>query len=361
MNMEDIKVYEIKRLDLRGATVIDGFPSVGLVSTICANYLISSLNLRQIGIMDSIYFPTVSVVRDSEPLNPVRIYGGEIVNKDEEKKPIVVFISEFQPPPKLIKLIAGTILDWIVEQNCGVLVSPEGLVIERAGDAGEAAESSFDKDDILKAMIAKGQGDAKDGGAEKAAIEAMLSMEFAFPADAGKRTEDVDSGKGDKDEKGKKDEKDEKGDKNEETPLEEDEPTSEQKLDELEKPLAGGRPQVDVYGIASTKEARELLNDKWIMPFSEGVISGVAGVLLNEGKRRGFNVISLLAETRTDYPDARAAAKVIEAIDEAVLNMGIDVEPLYKEAEEIEMKIKMMRAQVEGPKRRKHTSPSMYG
>ena len=97
------------------------------------------------------------------------------------------------------------------------------------------------------------------------------------------------------------------------------------------------------------------------MPFSEGVISGVAGVLLNEGKRRGFNVISLLAETRTDYPDARAAAKVIEAIDEAVLNIGIDVEPLYKEAEDIEMKIKMMRAQVEGPKRRRHTSPSMYG
>jgi predicted ATP-grasp superfamily ATP-dependent carboligase len=346
MNMEDIKVYEIRRLDLRGATVIDGFPSVGLVSTICANYLISSLNLKQIGIMDSIYFPTVSVVRDSEPLNPVRIYGGEIMNKDDEKKLIVVFISEFQPPPKLIKLIAGTILDWIVEQNCGVLVSPEGLVIERAGDTDEAVEASFNKDDILKGMISKGQGESDDGSGEKAIVEAMLSMEFANVADTGKKSENVD---------------DRKPKETGVDLLEGTEEAGENIPDDLEAPEALDRPQVDVYGIASTKEARELLNDKWIMPFSEGVISGVAGVLLNEGKRRGFNVISLLAETRTDYPDARAAAKVIEAIDEAVLNIGIDVEPLYKEAEDIEMKIKMMRAQVEGPKRRRHTSPSMYG
>ena len=344
MNMEDIKVYEIRRLDLRGATVIDGFPSVGLVSTICANYLISSLNLKQIGIMDSIYFPTVSVVRDSEPLNPVRIYGGDIMNKDNEKKLIVVFISEFQPPPKLIKLIAGTILDWIVEQNCGVLVCPEGLVIERAGDTDEAAEGSLDKDDILRGMMSKGRGESESERGEKAVVEAMLSTELLNPADTGEKIEKLDGGKTEKAIANQLDESvesDEKG--------------------LVNAGAQAARPQVEVYGIASTKEARELLNNKWILPFSEGVISGVAGVLLNEGKRRGFNVISLLAETRTDYPDARAAAKVIEAIDDIVLNIGIDVEPLYREAEDIEMKIKMLRAQVGGPKLSRHTLPSMYG
>ena len=76
--MEEIKVYELRKVDLKGATVIDGFPSVGLVSSIVANYLINFLKLEQIGIMDSVYFPTVSLVRNSEPLNPVRIYA-EIV------------------------------------------------------------------------------------------------------------------------------------------------------------------------------------------------------------------------------------------------------------------------------------------
>ena len=64
--MEDIKVYELVRKDLKNAVVIDGFPSVGLVSSIVANYLINTLNLEQVGIMDSIYFPTVSLVRNSE-------------------------------------------------------------------------------------------------------------------------------------------------------------------------------------------------------------------------------------------------------------------------------------------------------
>src|SRR5713226_7839919 len=93
--MEGIQIYELKRMDLRGATVIDGFPSVGLVSSIVANYLINALNLTQIGIMDSIYFPTVALVRDGQPMNPVRIYAGP---KVDDRDQIVVFISEFQPP-----------------------------------------------------------------------------------------------------------------------------------------------------------------------------------------------------------------------------------------------------------------------
>ena len=81
--MDGIQIYELRRMDLRGATVIDGFPSVGLVSSIVANYLINALNLVQIGIMDSVQFPTVSLVRDGEPMNPVRIYGGP---KQEDRR-----------------------------------------------------------------------------------------------------------------------------------------------------------------------------------------------------------------------------------------------------------------------------------
>ena len=98
---EEIKIYELKRHDLRGAVVIDGFPSVGLVSTITANYLISALDLEQIGILDSIHFPTVSVVRNSEPLNPVRIYAGEYMKNGDEPQQIVVFILQYVFPIKL--------------------------------------------------------------------------------------------------------------------------------------------------------------------------------------------------------------------------------------------------------------------
>src|SRR5207245_10621888 len=103
--MDGIQIYELRRMDLRGATVIDGFPSVGLVSSIVANYLINALNLVQIGIMDSVQFPTVSLVRDGEPMNPVRIYGGP---KQDGRAQIVVVIAEFPRPRTRVKALAPT-------------------------------------------------------------------------------------------------------------------------------------------------------------------------------------------------------------------------------------------------------------
>ncbi|EQD25770.1 protein containing DUF75, partial [mine drainage metagenome] len=50
---DQVKIYEIKRVDVEGAIVIDGFPSVGLVSSIVANYLIDTLEMEQIGIVES--------------------------------------------------------------------------------------------------------------------------------------------------------------------------------------------------------------------------------------------------------------------------------------------------------------------
>lgn len=270
--MDDIQIYELKRSDLRNAVVIDGFPSVGLVSTITANYLITTLKMEQIGILDSVHFPTVSVVRNAEPLNPVRIYAGKLGKEITEDNPdetdlLVVFISEFQPPPNLIKMIASTMLDWMQDQGCKLLISPEGLVIDREdGEGGEGEEYSMEP------------------------------------------SEDIEA-----------------------------------------------------YGIGSTLNARDLLKEYSIPLFQEGVISGVAGVLLNEGKRRSFDVISILAEARPNYPDARAAAKVIESIDKILLKVDIDVKPLYKEAEGIESRIKAMQKQAKTPVKKSMPKPEMYG
>ncbi len=286
--MEDIKIYELKRIDLHGSTVIDGFPSVGLVSTITANYLISALNLEQIGILDSVHFPTVSVVRNSEPLNPVRIYSSPH-DPEQKKSQIVVFISEFQPPSNLIKIIASTILDWMQDQGCSLLISPEGLVIDRDEEEEEGVEGE------------KEEKEEEDGEKAKA------------PEPEAEKGERSDS--------------------------------------------------IEAYGIGSTPGARELLEKNDLKRFQEGVISGVAGVLLNEGKRRGFNVISLLAEARPNFPDARAAAKVIESISKLIPDFDVDVGPLYLEAENIEARIKTMQKQAKPGVKTPGGggSPSMYG
>ena len=126
MQLDDVKIIDFEDVELKGATVIAGFPSIGLVSTIAANYLIDALNLRQIGCMQSSHFPALSVVHTGEPLSPVRIYSG--TQNSGEK--IVIFVSEFKPKPHLINSISEIIMKWATEKGCKLLISPEGMVVE---------------------------------------------------------------------------------------------------------------------------------------------------------------------------------------------------------------------------------------
>ena len=276
---DDMEICMLKKVDLKDATVIDGFPSVGLVSSIVANYIVKVLSLEQVGVLDSDYFPALSLVRRSEPLDTVRIYAGPRVGSETSGDQIVVFISEFQPPPNIIRSIAGSMLDWLHDEKCRILYSPEGLVIEREGQNS-----------------AKPAG---EGGEEQGEPEAASEM-----------------------------------------------------------PQLAAR-EIETYGIGSTPRARKLLEDNHIKLFQEGVITGMAGVLLNQGKRRDFDVISLLAEANPQYPDARAAAKVIETLDKLILHIRLDSGPLYDEAGVIETQIKSVQKQTKAPKQT--PMPHMYG
>ena len=136
LSHDKVEIVDFNDMDLEGATVIAGFPSIGLVSTIAANYLIDALNLKQIGALDSKDFPALSVVHTGEPLSPVRIYAG--VQQSGHK--IVVFVSEFKPKPHLINEISFAIMKWVNEKKCSLLISPEGMVVEGKNE-GACAEA----------------------------------------------------------------------------------------------------------------------------------------------------------------------------------------------------------------------------
>jgi len=256
--MDEIKIYDYKKMDLRDAVVVEGFPSVGLVSTIVANYIVTVLNLDLLGVMDSPFFPTVSVIRGGEPFSPVRFYGGDIEPGRRDSKKIVVFLSEFQPPSTLIKGITTTLLDWAQDNRCAYLISPEGLIVERP-------EGSEVKEKLL-------------------------------------------------------------------------------------------------FAIGSTEHVKETIQANGIPIFQEGLISGIPGVLLNEGKRRNFDVFCILSETHENLPDARAAARIIEVMNALIPEMGLDPAPLYKEASVLEERMKeYQKMSKPGGKRTTTPLPSMYG
>jgi len=234
--VNQFEIRELRRIDFKNAIIFDGFPSVGLVSSIVSNYLVTLLRLEYVGFIDSQFFPAVTVIRDSIPMATARIYArGDAERNDTQ---LAVFTSEFQPHSEITKRLGEKMMDWAIDNKCKLIVSVGGLVIDREGD--------------------------------------------------GKVTASTES------------------------------------------------EEVAVYGIASTPSAQKYLDAADVEPFVEGIITGTSGILIREGKKRGFDVVVLLTETRQNVADAKASVLLMAAIDQMVLKMNLNMDPLLKEAEALE-------------------------
>jgi uncharacterized protein len=244
-----VEIRSFKQIDLEGGVVIEGFPSVGLVTTIVGTYLISSLKLDQIAAIDSAWFPSVSMIYAGKPKFPGRIYASQ-----EHK--IAVCLSEFSSPPYLHRFIAKAILTWAREQKCSLVITPCGVPM----------------------------------------LEERASI----------------------------------------------------------------RPErLLIYGIGTTEFARQKLRDSAIEQLEFGVVPGISGALLNEGRWNNFDTIALLVEAYQGIPDAKAAAAIAEAINKLLPQIRLDVSPLYHEAEQIESRLKTLREQAKQVETQ--APPAVYG
>jgi uncharacterized protein len=113
------------------------------------------------------------------------------------------------------------------------------------------------------------------------------------------------------------------------------------------------KKDMKVYGVASNNEMKNILKKHKILDTQEGMITGVNGVLLYEGVLMQRDVMCLLSEAHSNYPDSRAAGNLLKKLDIMLPEIKIDPKPLYKEAEEIEKKIRAFMEQS------KPTAPSM--
>lgn len=97
---------------------------------------------------------------------------------------------------------------------------------------------------------------------------------------------------------------------------------------------------VRVFGVGSTKRSRDMLDKAGIEQFKIGMITGVSGALLSEGERIGQDVVVLLVGANAMYPDARGAAKLVEALTKLLPTIKINLTELYEEAEKIQENVK---------------------
>ena len=62
-----IRIKELRKFDLEGGYLIDGFPSVGLTSVIATESMIQTSQFTQSGIIDSDAFPPISLIKNGNP------------------------------------------------------------------------------------------------------------------------------------------------------------------------------------------------------------------------------------------------------------------------------------------------------
>ncbi len=192
--MVEVEIRTLKDVDLKGGTVVAAFPSVGLVSTISATYMITTLKVDQVTALESADFPSVSVIYAKKPKFPARVYASA-------NPKLAIFICEMPLP---------------------------------------------------------------------------------------------------------------------------------------------------VWGVGSTDRARAELEKRGINQLETGMITGVTGVLLNEGRWRNVDVVALLAEARREFPDARAAVSLVQAVDLLLPEISIDLKPLQAEAKALEDRLTRLKQQA-GP------------
>jgi len=244
MTEGDIFIHEYGEMELEDGLAIIGFPSVGLVSSIAANFIVRTMKLERKAAIISKRFPPFTIIHEGIPSPPVRIYSGrrDCDGKGEKCEKLAVITCEFMPQPDLIKERSDDILGWCKKKGIATILTLEGINLG-------------------------GEGDTK------------------------------------------------------------------------------------VYGVGTTPRTRSMLETYGVKELREGMVTGISGLLLSEGERYQMDVICLLGSARTDLPDARGAANLMDVIGDMLPETKLDPEPLIKEAEQIESEMQKAMESVQKTKK----------
>lgn len=232
MDHSELHVVDTRDESLRGAMMVIGFPTHGLVGSVAASYLVHTLDMTGVGYMVSEEFPPTVIMEEGVVAAPVRFYASKLVcGVDRSCEQLVVAISDIQPPVETLNRLGRSVLDWAEAKGIQLVVAVEGQPVDQ-----------------------EFKGDARV--------------------------------------------------------------------------------------VAMANRAAAPLLEKYRFDPANGVVTGFSGALLLSAIGRTMPVLCLVAQAHKDYPDARAAAKVIETINPLVPLLVFDTKPLREKALEIEAEVR---------------------
>lgn len=141
--MINIKLF--KNCDIKGYTLIDAFPGVGLVGPMAGSYMIEKLKMKYIGYIESEEFPPIAAIHNGTPMFPARIYK-------EDNYKLVVAMSEFVIPAGIVFKMSMEILAFVRKYGVSRMISISGMPSVKPSDT--AYVTSPDQSALKKAAKA---------------------------------------------------------------------------------------------------------------------------------------------------------------------------------------------------------------
>ncbi|MCL2686930.1 MAG: proteasome assembly chaperone family protein [Methanobrevibacter sp.] len=118
----ETKSCKIVSEPIKDAIVLEGSPGAGLIGNIIGWLLVDELKMREIGYIESKYFPPLAVLYHGVTLHPFRIY---------EKDGLVLFLSDFIVPQEVVFDMTNAITDWMKENNSKELITFNSAIVRK--------------------------------------------------------------------------------------------------------------------------------------------------------------------------------------------------------------------------------------
>lgn len=158
--------------NLKGYTLIEGFPGAGLVGPMAASYMIEKLEMRSIGHIESDLFPPIAAVHDGIPMHTARIYA-------DNKNKLVVVLSEFTIPQSVIYQLANELLSFVRKNGISKVISIGGMPSQKPGPIAYVISPQAD---LVKKAVKSGLKSVNEGVI--AGVSALLitgARDFQIP------------------------------------------------------------------------------------------------------------------------------------------------------------------------------------
>lgn len=118
--MENGKPVKVILPEIKNPVFIEGYPGVGLVGHIAANFLAKELGMKMIGYVESPFIPPMALILEGKPNPPLRFYG---------RDNLIVAVADIYVPPTLVNEIAKETVRYLKEMEAAKVISLGGIGI----------------------------------------------------------------------------------------------------------------------------------------------------------------------------------------------------------------------------------------